>query len=266
VQLLEHDRVLMALSPEAIGLLGDLEILGSVDSTNALAMAKAASEPGHGAVIVAEHQRAGRGRRGKRWVSPYAGNLYMSTIWDFSQGAGSLDGLSLAVGVAISDALTEAGLADCRLKWPNDVLLDGRKLGGILLELQGDVSGQFSVVVGVGINVAMSRTAGESIDQAWTDIRSQPGGGALNRNELLGILLSHVLMALDTFSKEGFSAFHARWSALDAHAGRKVCLQQGSNQLEGVALGIDASGALKIQTPQGIQRFHGGEISLRSVE
>ena len=140
--------------------LADLEIFKSIDSTNKYAREKAEQAPASGSVVLAEQQSAGRGRRGKTWVSPFAANIYLSIVWDFEQGAQALEGLSLAVGVAVKRALNAQGVNGVQLKWPNDIYVEGQKLGGILLEMIGDPAGQCSVIVGVGINVAMPESSG----------------------------------------------------------------------------------------------------------
>ena len=139
----------------------ELEIFQSIDSTNRYARERAEAEAISGAVVLAENQTAGRGRRGKTWVSPFAANLYMSIVWDFDQGAESLQGLSLAVGVGVRRTLVELGLQDVQLKWPNDIYIGGKKLGGILLEMIGDPNGRCTVIIGIGLNVsdAVSRRA-----------------------------------------------------------------------------------------------------------
>ena len=129
-----------------------------------------------GLVCTAEQQTAGRGRRGREWISPFGRNLYVSTVWEFTQGAAALEGLSLAVGVAVAQALKGLGLPEVQLKWPNDIQHEGKKLGGVLLEMVGDASRQCQVVVGIGVNVAMPGAAANAIDQAWTDISRMTAG------------------------------------------------------------------------------------------
>lgn len=263
IQLLNHSDVAMDLKQSTRALLSRLDFHGSVGSTNSLAMELAQQGDGHGAVVVAEHQSGGRGRRGRSWVSPYAANLYVSFVWEFNGGAAALEGLSLAVGVAMVEGLESIGVTGCRLKWPNDLLVDGKKMGGILLEMTGDVSGQCAVVIGVGLNVQMPGNAARDIDQDWTDAVTVSGSTDLNRNEILAALLNSLLPAMETFAQGGFSAFHTRWSVLDAHAGESVDLFLGENRVTGIARGVDEQGALKLETDEGIKVFHGGEVSLR---
>lgn len=151
-------------------------MLETIDSTNAEAMRQLEAGAGAGLVCTAEQQSAGRGRRGRTWVSPFARNLYLSVAWRYHQGAAALEGLSLAVGVAVARALAANGLPAVQLKWPNDVIFRGAKLGGVLLEMTGDAAGVCQIVVGVGLNVAMPDSAAVAIDQAWTDIKSISAG------------------------------------------------------------------------------------------
>jgi BirA family transcriptional regulator, biotin operon repressor / biotin---[acetyl-CoA-carboxylase] ligase len=266
IDLLDADQVKAGLDPRASTLLKRLEILDTVDSTNAELMRRAGQGNASGVVCTAEQQTAGRGRRGRQWISPYASNLYLSLLWEFSQGAAALEGLSLAVGVAVARALRACSVPDVQLKWPNDVLYGGAKLGGILLEMAGDTAGNCQVVIGVGLNVAMPAVAAGAIDQAWTDIRSiteQPPPG---RNRVLAALLNELLPLVADFEQQGFSHWRDEWQTLDAFAGTTVVLNTGSAQFSGIARGVDERGALQLETTTGVQSVFGGEISLRAQQ
>ncbi len=265
IELLQHDEVVALLQPASAELLRELDIRDSIDSTNAEAMRRLEAGAGSGLVCTAEQQSAGRGRRGRHWVSPYACNLYLSVVWEYSQGAAALEGLSLAVGVAVARALQRCGVPPVQLKWPNDILHEGDKLGGVLLEMAGDASGACQVVVGVGLNVAMPETASTAIDQAWTDLRRVTEGGAPSRNALLAALLDELLPLVADFEACGFSAWRDQWLALDAFAGRSVILNTGQQQLAGTARGVDERGALLLETTTGIKSVYGGEISMRGT-
>jgi BirA family biotin operon repressor/biotin-[acetyl-CoA-carboxylase] ligase len=173
VELLDGEAIARALSATASPHLSRIDVFQSIDSTNTYARELAEKESASGAVILAEQQTAGRGRRGKTWVSPFAANIYLSVVWDFEQGAQSLEGLSLAVGVAVKRALTAHGVAGVKLKWPNDIYVEQKKLGGILLEMIGDPAGHCTVVVGVGLNIAMPTQQGSAIEQDWTILQLQ---------------------------------------------------------------------------------------------
>lgn len=241
-----------------------LHIARQVDSTNSLAVELAREGAARGRVVLAEQQSAGRGRRGRHWVSPFARNIYCSIVWEFDSGAAALEGLSLAVGVGVVRALRAIGINDAMLKWPNDVLHNRRKLAGILLEMTGDVSGRCQVVVGIGVNVAMANLDdAPSIDQPWTDATTA-AGKYISRNELASNLIAHLLRLLGEFEVEGFAKFHNDWAELDCTNGKSVTVHIGEQMLHGIAAGVDASGALAVDTEFGRQWFHGGEVSLRA--
>lgn len=265
IDLLDVERVSEALSARSRSLLSRLDILDSVDSTNAEVLRCAQQGCSSGLVCSAELQTAGRGRRGRQWVSPYASNLYLSVLWEFSQGAAALEGLSLAVGVAVARALRACDVPAVQLKWPNDVLYAGAKLGGILLEMSGDAAGSCRVVIGVGLNVAMPEAAAGGIDQAWTDIKSISTRQHPGRNRLLAELLNELLPLAADFEQQGFTQWRDEWQALDAFAGASVVLQTGSGPLAGIARGVDERGALQLETTTGVQSVYGGEISLRAA-
>lgn len=263
LQLLEEDLIRSELSVEAAGLLGELQLPGIIDSTNTEALKRIAEGLAQGFVCSAEQQTAGRGRRGRAWVSPYGSNIYMSVVWGFEGGAAALEGLSLAVGVAVCEALEELGLSGLKLKWPNDILFNGKKLAGILLEMVGDAAGSCQVVVGLGVNVKMPLESGQQIDQAWVDIRNLPGGEYIDRNRLQAALLNSLLPALQSFQSQGFGLFRQRWLIRDAYAGQSVVVILGEQKISGRALGVDERGALLLETAVGVKTFNGGEISLR---
>ena len=263
VDLLDSEVVIARLDAKARGLLSTLQVIESVDSTNAEAMRKAEGGGATGLVITAEQQTAGRGRRGRQWVSPFACNLYLSLVWEFNQGAAALEGLSLAVGVAVARALSARGLPPVQLKWPNDVLVDDAKLGGILLEMTGDAAGACQVVIGVGLNVAMPAALATGIDQDWTDIRTIAAASYPRRNTLLAALLNELLPLAADFESQGFARWRDEWQALDAFAGTPVVLHAGGQEIAGVARGVDQRGALQLETSSGLQTIYGGEISLR---
>ena len=214
------------------------------------------------AVFFAEQQTGGVGRNARAWTSPAYANLYFSLSRSFSRPLPGMAGLSLVVGVAMAEALHGMGFATVRLKWPNDLYVDGRKLGGILVQLANDASGS-QAVVGIGLNVRMPGDAAQSIDQPWCDL-SQLGRHSFTRNDIAAALLGALLPALQQFEQAGFAPFLPRWQALDALAGKSVRVLDGARQFEGQCLGIDASGALRLRNDAGDERnFHGGEVSLR---
>lgn len=265
IDLLDKADVALGLNPSTAALLSCLQVLESVDSTNAEIMRQIGQGSGPGLVCTAEQQTAGRGRRGRQWVSPFAGNIYLSILWEFHQGAAALEGLSLAVGVAVARALGGCGLPPVQLKWPNDILFEGAKLGGVLLEMTGDAAGVCQLVVGVGLNVSMPLASASEIDQAWTDLDTIAPGRHPGRSALVAALLNELLPLVAGFEAGGFTPWRESWESLDAYAGQTVVLNTGSQQLAGIARGVDERGALQLETTSGVQSVYGGEISLRPV-
>ena len=240
-----------------------LHIFHNIDSTNKYLRERADNPDYARSIVLAESQSGGRGRRGKTWVSPFGANIYMSILWDFERGAEGLEGLSLAVGVAVRRALLELGLEHVQLKWPNDIYIGQMKLGGILLEMLGDPAGHCSVVVGVGINVSMPTTAATAIDQDWTDIVSQLAE-PISRNRLAAALINHILVVLDSFQISGFGPYRDEWQSADAFKGQQATVTTVRDAISGTVIGVDSGGALEMELAGGeIQRFIGGELSLR---
>ncbi len=263
-QSLNSDHIQSGLTPQARALLGELAIHDAIDSTNAEALRRLEHGSLPGLVVTAEQQTAGRGRRGREWVSPRAANIYVSVVWPFERGVEGMDGLSLAVGVAVAEALDEQGLEAVTLKWPNDLLHDGAKLAGILVETSGHAAGPASAVVGVGVNLAMPASDADAIDQRWTDA-TRAGGIQGGRNGFLASLLNHLLPMLSDFESSGFMPWRARWLTRNAHAGQSVVLRSGDREVAGVVLGVDETGALLLDLGGTVQAFNGGEVSLRPV-
>ena len=264
ITLLDEQAVRDTMAVDSLPLLAMLDLRDAIGSTNAEAMSQIAAGRGSGYVCTAEQQTAGRGRRGREWVSPYARNLYLSAVWEYEQGAAVLEGMSLAVGVVVARALAACGVPPVQLKWPNDLLYEGAKLGGILLEMTGDPAGACQVVVGIGVNVSMPGKAAEGIDQSWTDVSRINSGSPLDRNLLLAAILDELLPMLASFEATGFEAWRDEWLLLDAYAGADVVLHSGNKKTAGKAMGVDKRGALLLQTVSaGVQAIYGGEISLR---
>lgn len=212
--------------------------------------------------ILAEAQRAGRGRRGRQWSSPVASNLYLTMAEALPGGPESSRGLSLAVGVAVAEGIDRVTGLDVELKWPNDLLHGGRKLGGILVELAETPAGTVALI-GVGLNVQVPAYVARGIDQAWTDLVTAVGGG-LSRNELAASVLSSIARTLVHFRANGFDALlRSRWQARDPFFDRLIIATSERQTLEGTERGIDDDGQLLIATDQGLQRLGAGEVSIR---
>ncbi len=232
------------------------------DSTNADALAIEGPVSGP-LVFVTECQTAGRGRRGRQWQSPFAANLYFSIRFPVSGGFAALGGLSLAVGVAVAQALQELDPPlPVTLKWPNDLQINGAKVGGVLIELAGEMDGQVDVVIGVGVNGRMTGHQARDIDQAWTDLASELANMP-PRTTLAACVLSRLLEMLPHFSQHGFVAFQNDFDRYDAVRGKSVQVQSGDQMILGRAVGVLADGALRVETPDGVREVYGGEVSLR---
>ncbi|AZE51519.1 Biotin operon repressor [Pseudomonas chlororaphis] len=232
----------------------------SIDSTNAEALR--AVERGVPApfLVLAERQTAGRGRRGRKWVSPFAENVYYSLVLRIDGGMRQLEGLSLVVGLAVMQTLREFGVAGAGLKWPNDVLVGRKKIAGILLELVGDPADVCHVVLGVGINVNMQKT--DEVDQQWTSMRLE-SGKQVDRNQLVARLSMMLRAYLERHQAHGFSSIQEEWEQNHLWQGNAVSLIAGVNKIDGVVMGIDQQGALRLEV-DGVEKvYSGGELSLR---
>ncbi|OOZ34616.1 bifunctional biotin--[acetyl-CoA-carboxylase] ligase/biotin operon repressor BirA [Solemya velesiana gill symbiont] len=266
LELLDEALIRDGLSDRASGLMDQLEILDQIASTNSYLMDKQAQEgSASGHVCIAEQQTAGRGRRGREWVSPCGSNIYLSIGWHYGMGLADLSGLSLAAGIAVARSLEAVGIDQVGLKWPNDVLWQDRKLAGLLLEVSGEHAGPSRVVMGLGLNTRMSDSQGQAIDQPWIDLASLPGGENISRNCLVSTLLENLLSTLSRFESEGLSPEIDEWRRLDLYHGKAVTLQMGNRRIEGVHKGIDAAGALLLEHQGATRPYHGGEVSLRPV-
>ncbi len=261
LSLLDRDDILRQLGADADTF--SLEIMDGVNSTNTLAMQHAARGAPANLVIAAEWQEAGRGRMGRAWHADIGGALTFSLLWRFPQGAAFLAGLSLAVGVALMRTFETLGVEKAGLKWPNDVLWRGGKLAGILIEVQGDMLGPSAAVIGIGVNVRLSQSVRDRIDQPASDLETACGR-PLDRNRVLALLLCQMRDAIDTFTKAGLAPFRDDWHRYHAHQDRMVTLILPDERREhGCARGVAEDGALLIETPSGLRRYHSGEISLR---
>ena len=259
LQLLEPESIAEALSPAVRDRLNGITVLDSVDSTNTWLGARS-SDP---EVCLAEFQSAGRGRRGRNWVSPFAANLYLSLSWRFAEWPPGFTALGMVTAIAAVRALEALGVREVRIKWPNDLIAGGRKLGGVLIDIQGEPPGATRAVIGLGLNVRMPAAAAQDIDQPWMDLATLTDGHPPERNRLAAALIGSLVLAMREFADAGFAAFSADWQALDLVAGRAVALHSHEQTVTGVAAGVDEQGALLLKTPQGVKRFVSGDLSLR---
>ncbi|CQD44271.1 bifunctional biotin--[acetyl-CoA-carboxylase] ligase/biotin operon repressor BirA [Yersinia mollaretii] len=256
IQLLDEQKILSYLPA------GQVAVLPVVDSTNQHLLDRI-GELKSGDACVAEYQQAGRGRRGRQWVSPFGANLYLSMFWRLEQGPAAAMGLSLVVGIVMAEVLHKLGAEKVRVKWPNDLYLNDKKLAGILVELTGKTGDAAQLVIGAGINLTMRESTTNVINQDWINL--QEAGVIIDRNKLTAELLSELRLAVVKFENEGLSAFISRWREMDNYLDRPVKLIIGNQEIYGVARGIDQQGALLLEQDGVIKPYIGGEISLRGA-
>lgn len=278
IQLSDAKKIQSLLSDSfSIAVLKEL----SIDSTNTRALQLIqTAEQTLPFVLFADHQTAGRGRRGRKWLSPLGRSLYFTLAWQFDRSLAELSGLSLVVAIAIKETLEQQGIAGVELKWPNDLLADAKKLAGVLIELQGEASGPCAVVIGVGLNLSLSELS-ESLDdeitQPWIDLmqlstsldekegQASSGADPLDRNQLSADLINSIVSALSEFEEKGFAAFVERWRCADFLSGKSVEIEYGGQVIEGEYLGVLKDGSIQIKSGDAVQNVFGGEISVRAV-
>ncbi|GMQ92020.1 MAG: bifunctional biotin--[acetyl-CoA-carboxylase] ligase/biotin operon repressor BirA [Gammaproteobacteria bacterium] len=247
-----------------------LHILHEVDSTNQFLLRKSREQDISGHVCMAECQRQGRGRRGRQWWATPYNNIMLSMAWHFATGTNAMAGLSLAAGVAISDALEAYGVDGVSLKWPNDLIWQQpggdesiRKLGGVLVDVQGEADGPALAVLGIGLNVRLHKATAQHIEQPWIDLHTMTNE-TIDRNRLSSLIIDHLHSMLQRFESDGFFAFRKEWERRHFYTGKSVLLQQAQQTVQGKVLGIDQFGGLRIEQVSGQQTtYHAGEISLR---
>ena len=266
IDLLNIDAVREALGDQARRL--DVDIVLNIGSTNTELLARGAAGAASGTCVAAEMQTAGRGRRGRVWQSKFAGSLTYSLLWRFEKGAAELGGLSLMVGLALARALRAAGVSDAMLKWPNDVLVNGEKLAGILIETQGDMLGPTLAVIGVGVNIGLPESLKLLIDQPATDVLSHVAKFS-SRNDLLALMLRELVVALDQFSQHGFKVFKDDWTTLHALHGQLITVRQSHlAAYEAVVKDVGNDGSLivePINQPGKRETLTSAEISVRAL-
>jgi BirA family biotin operon repressor/biotin-[acetyl-CoA-carboxylase] ligase len=262
---LDGGRIQALLGEEARERVRRLDTLWTVGSTNTLLLERANPPAGSSEVLLAEYQTAGRGRRGRNWVAPPGGSICLSLSWMFREVPRDLGALGLVVGVCALRALSRLGADRTRLKWPNDLLVEDRKLGGILIELRAESAGPACVVIGIGLNVALGSEFLQRIAEAGTAATDLASAGlvAPSRNALAAALVSECVPGLMQFEREGLKPFLEEWRAADALRGRAVNVSAPDGTARGVARGIDLHGALVLETPQGLRRFISGDVTVR---
>lgn len=260
IQLLDANRIKKLQAP------GNAQIMVQhvTDSTNSQLLQRLQSgqlvEPG--SVIVAEAQTAGRGRRGRAWYSPFGTNLYFSCYWRLEQGVPAAMGLSLVIGLAVCRLLQQHYQLAAKVKWPNDIYVNDKKLAGILVELSGQVDAGCDVVIGIGLNIGMPEQSKQHIDQPYTDLRTE-SSEHVERNSLVVELQRQLILVLQAFNTTGFAPFATEFNQHDLYANRQVCLL-AKKPITGVCRGVDKQGGIIIETSQATEVYYGGELTLRA--
>ncbi|OAI13623.1 bifunctional biotin--[acetyl-CoA-carboxylase] synthetase/biotin operon repressor [Methylomonas lenta] len=267
LQLLDQSQIEANLTPAARALLHQIEIHSVISSTNTYLLDLAKKTQVSGWVCLAEYQTAGKGRRGRTWVSPFGHNIYLSILWCYQDGPAAIAGLSLAVGVAVVRALQQMGVDDVGLKWPNDIYWKERKLAGILIEVSGESSGPCHAVIGLGMNLYLPPQQAEVIDQAWVDLQQILGEQVmLQRNLWVAALLNQLLPVIADFENQSLPEYLQEWRSFDCMLGKQVTIFIGQQRFDGVVKGIDDQGLLLLADATGqLRAFASGEVSFRTV-
>jgi BirA family biotin operon repressor/biotin-[acetyl-CoA-carboxylase] ligase len=265
---LDSSRIKNLVAPNLRDHVRIVETVWTVDSTNSVLLSRQNCPFGACDVLLAEYQTAGRGRRGRAWLAPPGGSICLSLGWAFREVPQDLGALGLVIGVCALRALRESGLEDVRLKWPNDIVVDGRKLGGILIELRAESAGPASVVIGIGLNVALGARVLEAVGETGVSATDLVTAGLMqpSRNALAAALITQMVRGLLVFEKEGLQPFAEEWRAADALRGSQIDVHTLEGIARGVARGIDLHGALVVETLQGVRRFVSGDVTVRAVQ
>ena len=261
VELIDRSFINVATMP--LGWVKRLEVETFVDSTNTSLVERAQTQSIDGHVLLAEVQLKGRGRRGRSWLSPFARNLAVSLGMKLHRPAPEIGSFSLVVGLAVVDVLREAGIVELSLKWPNDVLLSGRKVCGVLIELVR-LDQSFEVVIGFGINIGAQSLIVDAIEQGVADISEQAPN--MSRNELAALLINKIVRYGKQFSKEGFFPFRNRWQQLSYYRGKEVEVSTPRDSVTGICVGVNEIGCLLVDEGSGVKEIYAGDVSLRGLK
>ena len=262
LQMLDAKRIRTAVPPAWRRCLGELEVHWELDSTSSELQRRSPDLPDL-SVVIAETQSAGRGRRGRAWLSPPGLNLYLSCLKRFDGGFATLSGLSLAVGVILLRALESLGIDEAGLKWPNDVLARGGKLAGILVELSGEYQGPCAAVIGIGLNLRLTEALRDQAGQPTCDLATLAPGEPPDRNQVAAALITALAEGLIQFEQEGFAGFVEDYAARDLLKGVPLRVQGAQGTLEGTGAGVDERGALRVQAADALHRIDSADVSVR---
>ncbi len=263
LEVLDRNAILACLGAQSRRNLEDLEVLFETRSTNQylLDLAREVDSVAPRACL-AEVQIAGRGRGGRLFLSTLGGSVLLSVLWPVKGSAAGLLGLSPTVAVAVARVLESEGVEGVGLKWPNDILVGGRKVCGILLELGQDRRDRRVLVIGIGINVKLSDSGGRPIDQPWTDLHRELGRTP-SRNRVAGLVIEAVMESVRAYFREGFGSFRREYRDRDLLEGRELRLLQADTEIRGVGRGLDESGALLVETAGRVTAHLSGDVSVR---
>jgi BirA family transcriptional regulator, biotin operon repressor / biotin---[acetyl-CoA-carboxylase] ligase len=269
VDLLHQDTIMDAMAPATRELIERMDVLLSVDSTNRVVAEQTSANPECAQLCLAELQTAGRGRRGRQWLAPFGSGLCMSIGWQFTEAPPGFSALSLAVGVAATKALSRLGVHGVGLKWPNDLVWQNRKLGGILIEMRGESAGPARVVIGMGINMFMPGPVrlmlAEQHATLVADLHEIARDKAPARNLLAAAVVEETIGMLQVFATGGFAPFAQEWRTLDTLANAPVKVLTSTETTFGTARGVEADGSLLVDVAGELRRFVSGEVSLRAA-
>lgn len=257
---LSRESILVKLTPDSRHWIRELQVHAEIGSTNSHLMARAANESIDGIVCLAERQTGGRGRRGRTWLTPEGQNIALSLGKSIRISVSQVAPLSLVVGLAVVSALKRVGVDNATLKWPNDLLLNGAKVGGILIELPG-IGNPLMVVVGIGINIGSGEEVSAHLGLPVGDLIA--GRSSIPRNALAAELINSVFEMTSRFESQGFTPMKSSWEVLHAHQDRNVRVIGTNETVEGIARGVTDGGELILETVAGVRHFTGGEVSLR---
>ncbi|QBG35999.1 bifunctional biotin--[acetyl-CoA-carboxylase] ligase/biotin operon repressor BirA [Litorilituus sediminis] len=262
ITLLNKDKICAQLDSKALPV---VEVHSLIDSTNDYLMRRLPNQLIQGQVCLAEFQSAGRGRRGRQWISPFGSQLYLSMYWYLEQGLSAAMGLSLVTALAVSDAIKSYCDVQVQLKWPNDVYLDGVKLAGILIDLEGQPLEPSHSVIGLGLNINMPDLAAQHIDQRWTDLQKH-SEKKIDRNDICAAIINALWQRLEQHKLHGLSPMLDDWHKQDLYLNKQVKLLTGERTTLGICRGINNQGALLLEVNGQVQPIYGGEVSLRSAQ
>ncbi len=263
IELLNEESIRSCFSTSNQSLFDKIEICESIESTNTYLMQAARNHTKGNTACLAELQTGGKGRNGRSWISSFASNIALSLLWRFETLPGGLSGLSLVVGIALCKACEQIGITNTKLKWPNDIYWNERKLGGILIEIQGEPWGPCNVVIGVGINVNLAKEFATEIDQPWVDCNEILTTKQVSRNHLAATVMENIALLLQQFQEQGFEPFTQEWPQYDILFNQAVNVHLPDKTEAGTAIGINSDGALLVEIDGKQRPFYSGDATLR---